>query len=320
MHGVFLMASPAHPHGRRKMRLQRLESASDGLMAAIFNVGETSLADVDLEYLAAAANGDLVAVQAAVQDFNANPNCADQLGRSALELALIGEHDAVVEYLLPRSNLQCLEDALLYSISKDNVRMCELLLDHPLYNNHRIKLSSLDGIYQRGTEGPRLRPNTTPIILAAQRNNFYIVQLLLTRGATIAPPHDYFCDCIECSNTRVFDSVKYSRSRLNTYSALASPAYMTLSSEDPILTAFKMSQELGRLADIEKEYKVRMCTENHELSWKQNCFHWSSFYASITSGDKVDIITTPDFQYSCVPDTYVCIAMDKKSYAWQSVG
>ena len=55
---------------------------------------------------------------------------------------------------------------------------------------------------------------------------------------------------------RVFDSVKYSRSRLNTYRALASPAYISLNSDDPIRTAFTLSHELGQLSEIEKEYKV----------------------------------------------------------------
>ena len=91
------------------------------------------------------------------------------------------------------------------------------------------------------------------------KNNFYIVQLLLLRGSSITPPHDYFCDCIECSNMRVFDSVKYSRSRLNTYKALASPAYLSLNSEDPVLAAFDLSQKLEALSEIEKEYKVSQC-------------------------------------------------------------
>ena len=134
--------------------------------------------------------------------------------------------------------------------------MSELILDHPLYKNHRVQLGTADGVYQHAIEGPRMRLVTTPIVLAAQRDNFYIIQLLLMRGAKISQPHDYFCDCIECSNQRVFDSVKYSRTRLNTFRALASPAYMSLSSDDPILTAFKLSNQLELLAEIEKEYKV----------------------------------------------------------------
>lgn len=42
--------------------------------------------------------------------------------------------------------------------------------------------------------------------------------------------------------------------RVNEYKALASPSLMALSSADPILTAFKLSWELRRLARIEKEF------------------------------------------------------------------
>lgn len=225
-------------------------------MQAIFQ-RDSALTDVDNEFLVAAEAGDLTTVQRAVHDYNVNINCADHMGRSALELALMGENQAVVEYLLPRSNLQCIEDALLYAISKDNAKMCELILDHPLYNNHRFLTETTDGVYQQDSDTPRLRTTSTPVILAAHRNNFYILQLLISKGAKITPPHDYFCDCIECSNMRGYDSVKYSRSRLNTFRAQASSAYISLSAEDPILTAFRLSHQLEDLSEIEKEYKVR---------------------------------------------------------------
>ncbi len=81
----------------------------------------------------AAESGDMASVQRAVVDLNVNINCLDHLGRSALELALMGGHIGIVEYLLPRSNLQCIEDTLMYAIEKDNVKICELILEHPLY-------------------------------------------------------------------------------------------------------------------------------------------------------------------------------------------
>ncbi len=53
------------------------------------------------------------------------------------------------------------------------------------------------------------------------------------------------------------DSLKRSRSRLNAYKALASPAYMALSSPDPITTTFELRQEMKRVAQVEKEFRVR---------------------------------------------------------------
>ena len=60
------------------------------------------------------------------------------------------------------------------------------------FRNHRIHLGNIGGVYNADIDGPRLRPNTTPIIMAAHRNNFYIVQLLLIRGATVCYKFPHF--------------------------------------------------------------------------------------------------------------------------------
>ena len=49
--------------------------------------------------------------------------------------------------------------------------------------------------------------------------------------------------------------MRYSKSRINAYKALASPSLISLSSKDPILTAFQLSWELKRLSRIENEFK-----------------------------------------------------------------
>jgi len=38
----------------------------------------------------------------------------------------------------------------------------------------------------------------TPLVLAAQRNNYEILKLLLDRGATLPMPHDVRCGCDDC--------------------------------------------------------------------------------------------------------------------------
>lgn len=101
----------------------------------------------------------------------------------------------------------------------------------------------------------------TPVILAAHCHEYEIVHNLLGKGARIDPPHDYFCCCDSCNYQQQFDSFSHSRSRINAYRGLASPAYLSLSNEDPVLAALELSNELAVLANIEKEFKVH--TEEH---------------------------------------------------------
>ena len=95
----------------------------------------------------------------------------------------------------------------------------------------------------------------TPVILAAHRNNYEILKLLLDRGATIPLPHDVKCSCDECVRGSMEDSLKFSLARINAYRALAAPSLIALSAKDPILTAFKLSDELKRLAKAESQYR-----------------------------------------------------------------
>jgi hypothetical protein len=58
-----------------------------------------------------------------------------------------------------------------------------------------------------------------------------------------------------CSLQVHADSLRHSLLRINTYRALASPAWISLTSPDPILSAFQLSWELEHLALRENEFK-----------------------------------------------------------------
>ena len=75
-------------------------------------------------------------------------------------------------------------------------------------------------------------------------------------GETIEKPHHYECQCMECKIRYKDDLIKLAKARLTTYKALASEAYISLTSPDPILTAFDLSQEIQAIARVEKYYKV----------------------------------------------------------------
>ena len=82
------------------------------------------------------------------------------------------------------------------------------------------------------------------------------------------------CGCDDCVNSRQEDSLRHSRSRINSYRALASPSLIALSSKDPILTAFELSWELRRLFFAEHEFKAE-----YMVSYK--FFHFPHCYIHV---------------------------------------
>ncbi|GLH08834.1 Transient-receptor-potential-like protein, partial [Gryllus bimaculatus] len=163
-------------------------------------------------------------------------NCVDPLGRGALSLAIDGENLEMVELLVVLGVET--RDALLHAINVEFVEAVELLLEHEELIHKENEPYSWEKVdWNTAT----FTPDITPLILAAHRNNYEIIKILLDRGATLPMPHD--------------DSLRHSISRINMYKALASPSLIALSSNDPILTAFQLSWELRNLAFAEQESK-----------------------------------------------------------------
>ncbi len=78
---------------------------------------------------------------------------------------------------------------------------------------------------------------------------------------------------------------------MNAYKALASPSLISLSSKDPILTAFQLSWELKRLSKIENEFK----NEYEQLS--EQCQEYASALVNETrTTDELKIILNYDHQ------------------------
>ncbi|XP_073698768.1 short transient receptor potential channel 5a [Garra rufa] len=190
---------------------------------------EVELSPEERSFLLAVEKGDYAGVQHALREaevyYNIDVNCVDPLGRSALLIA----------------------------IENENLEVMELLLDHG------VPSLMMDAQFSEFT------PDITPIMLAAHTNNYEIIKLLVQRKVTIPRPHQIRCDCVECVSSSEVDSLRHSRSRLNIYKALASPSLIALSSEDPILTAFRLGWELKELSKVENEFRQ----EYEELS--QQC-------------------------------------------------
>ncbi|XP_069739587.1 short transient receptor potential channel 6 isoform X2 [Phaenicophaeus curvirostris] len=231
--------------------------------AYMFNDRSTSLSLEEERFLDAAEYGNIPVIRKMLEECSSlNVNCVDYMGQNALQLAVANEHLEITELLLKKENLSRVGDALLLAISKGYVRIVEAILNHPAFaEGKRLALSPSqselqhDDFYAYDEDGTRFSHDVTPIILAAHCHEYEIVHTLLRKGARIDRPHDYFCKCSECNQKQKHDSFSHSRSRINAYKGLASPAYLSLSSEDPVMTALELSNELAVLANIEKEFK-----------------------------------------------------------------
>ena len=219
------------------------------------------LTDEERLYLNAAALGDVAIIRTSLEENEVvlNVNCVDYMGRNALHLAVDSENLEAIELLLDKLNFENIEEALLHAISKGASKLVKVIIEHPNYmaGEDQVKRSGVKDPFFRTEEKSQFSPDITPLILAAHYNNHEIIQMFLARNHTIEKPHPISCQCNDCVTKQNYDSLKRSRSRLNAYRALASPAYMALSSPDPIMTTFELRQEMKKLAQIEKEFKVR---------------------------------------------------------------
>lgn len=222
----------------------------------------STLSMTEERFLDAAEYGNVPEVRRMLEELpDLNINCVNYMGQNALQLAVSNEHLEVTKLLLRKKDLARIGDALLLAISKGYVRIVEAILNHQAFAdgqrliNSPSQVDTHDDFFAYDEDGTLFSHDITPIILASQCHEYEIVHILLMKGARIERPHDYFCQCRNCSEQQRHDSFSHSQSRINAYKGLASPAYLSLSNEDPVMAALELSNELAVLANIEKEFK-----------------------------------------------------------------
>lgn len=180
------------------------------------------------------------------------------LMNSLTDLSCSFPHQAV-QLLLDYVDAKSAYEALLLAIKLGHDEISEMILEHPKYeeiNTELRKDSNSPFFSDRLNDHSQFTDETNPMILAAQNNRYEVVMALLMKGQLIEKPHKYNCICLECSEKQKTDELKFAKGRLNAYKGLASEAYISLSSEDPILTSFELRNELHDVATAEKYYTV----------------------------------------------------------------
>ncbi|XP_062830408.1 short transient receptor potential channel 2-like [Anolis carolinensis] len=213
--------------------------------------------------LAAIQDGHLVRVQQLLQVTDGVlrqlDEAEDRSWREALNLAIRTGGEEMTRTLLRmvKFNFRQVHEALLVAVDTNQPAVVKLLLDR-LDQEKSLKVDTKSfslAFFDNAIDDSRFAPGVTPLTLACEKDLYGIVVTLLGKGHAIAPPHKVSCACLECSNGRKFDLLKFSLSRINTYKGIASRAHLSVASEDAMLTAFKLSRELKRLSKKEPEFK-----------------------------------------------------------------
>lgn len=115
----------------------------------------------------------------------------------SIQIAVDNENVELVEFLLKQDGVK-IGDALLYAVREGVYRIVEMLIDHPSISREMLGKEWSDRQRAETEESSDYSPDVSPVILAAQCNQFEILQLLLSRGARVVKPHSLSCGCQRC--------------------------------------------------------------------------------------------------------------------------
>ena len=252
---------------------------------------QPGLTENERRLLSAAELGDGDLVRKLLESGEVSAEVLDSQGRSALDLAIIGEDESLTSYLMTKVSEQVIHKGLLCSIQHTKTALCELILKCTMYNVTNTDQSNLEiyknsRITQNGTpngtqkgkkekevNGKAKKMLTEALMHASIQNNFQIAQVIMLKGIALHIPHDYFCACEYCIEERQSDYLGFCNRRLDTFRALASSSYISLTEEDPVLACFHLVKKFRRLKQIETEYQVSRAVKTSINKYCEQIFY-----------------------------------------------
>ncbi|XP_071391031.1 short transient receptor potential channel 2-like [Centroberyx affinis] len=183
----------------------------------------------------------------------------DRQWREALNLSIRLGSEGTMDALLQgvKFDFRQIHEALLVAVDTNQPRVVKRLLDRlDQEKGNKMDVRSFSqAIFDHSIDNSQFAPGVTPLTLACQKDLYEIVTMLTQKGHIIPWPHKISCACLECRNGRQYDLLKFSLSRINTYRGIASRAYLSITSDDAMLSAFSLSKELRKLSKKEPEFK-----------------------------------------------------------------
>ncbi|XP_077991558.1 short transient receptor potential channel 5-like [Glandiceps talaboti] len=170
-----------------------------------------------------------------------NVNCTGKDGRNALVISMQnGNHD-ILEILANHHSTN-FSDILLRAVHTQDIKVVEIICE--AMDTRKMLLEGLSC----HAVNDDFHADMTPVILASHQNNYEILKLLLSHGAKVPSPDDFEFQ------TREF-SLEHSIGTINIYQALSSEAYLSLTNDDPLHRAFKLSCTLRDLSIRDFEFR-----------------------------------------------------------------
>ncbi|XP_075242690.1 short transient receptor potential channel 7-like [Convolutriloba macropyga] len=192
------------------------------------NLEETST-EVENKLMSACKKGDVITAKSVLEMQIASLDYFDSMGFTPLMHAIKNGQEELVNVLLSDQRIRQ-DDCLLAAVDSGNCSITRLLIEYGIDPNQEAKL-------------PVFGHGATPLILACIINNVELIRLLLDKNATPLALEP------EIRGTTLFDC----RRRIKLLQALSSPAYIALTSTDPVGTCFKLSKQSRWLGNCENE-------------------------------------------------------------------